>query len=425
MKLNSHLLLAVSLSSGFGSNAMQLAAPVWTLSLTGSSSLAAVCGFLVYLPSLAGPMLGTIVDRTHRQRLLITANLTLAVIYLALFAVGTRRQLWILFAVMLCKGIVHVLNDSGESALLPAALPAEEIPKLNGLRMSAREGMKLVAPLTGAGLFTLWGGHAVAALSMVALGISAILYALVRPHREPVAAARGKARDGMRFLLRHQDLRRLVLISALAASMSGFATASVYSMITIDHGLDPAFLGVLGSAQGAGSIIGGILAGRMSVHFGPLGAALFGTGMAMWFLPSVPLMVAGSVIAGIGLPWTVVAAMSAVQLWTPHEMLGRVSASASTIIFAPIAIAIPAGAAFGEWAGYHTTRVLCIAAVISAASLVEVKRRLSQGEAPHRSPSSDLLPGEPGEPAAGYPRNALMPNRQAGAEKRTASTPLP
>ena len=379
MKLNSCLLIAVSLAAGFGSNAMQLAAPVWTLSLTGSASLAALCGFLVYLPSLAGPALGAIVDRTNRKRLLVTADLTLAAIYVALFAIRTRDQLWILFAVMLCKGIVHVLHDSGESALIPAALPIEEVQRLNGLRMSAREGMKLVAPLAGAGLFALWGGPAVVAICIAALGVSAILYALVRPHRKPVPVAHGKAREGVRFLLRYPDLRRLVLISALAASTSGFATATVYSMITVDKGLDPAFLGVLSSAQGAGSIIAGVLAGRMSVHFGPFGAALFGVGMAMWFLPSVPLMVAGSVVAGIGLPWTVVAAMSAVQLWTPDGMLGRVSASATTIIFAPIAFAIPAGAAFSEWAGHHATRVLCIAAVLVVPLLAELKRRLAGG----------------------------------------------
>lgn len=385
--------MGVSLSSGFGSNAMQLVAPVWTLTLTGSPSLAAVCGFLVYLPSLAGPMLGTIVDRAHRQRLLITANLVLAAIYVALFAVHTRDQLWILFTVMLCKGIVHVLNDSGESALLPAALPADEIPKLNGLRMSAREGMKLVAPLAGAGLFTLAGGHAVVAGSIATLGLSAILYALVRPVRDFKLAAKGKARDGIRYLLRHRDLRRLVLISALAASVSGFATASLYSMVTVERGLDPAFLGVLSSAQGAGSIAGGIIAGRLSVHFGLMGSAVFGVGMAMWFLPWVPAMVAGSVIAGIGLPWTLVAALSAVQLWTPHDMLGRVAASASTAIFAPIAFAIPAGAALAEFAGAHTTLVSCVAAVLIAPSLAEVKRRLSQGEAPHPSRTSDLVSG--------------------------------
>ncbi|GAA1659686.1 hypothetical protein ACFQY4_11635 [Catellatospora bangladeshensis] len=60
---NARLFLGVSLSAGFGNTAMSLAAPVWVLALTGSASLAALCGLCVYLPTLAGPVLGTLVDR--------------------------------------------------------------------------------------------------------------------------------------------------------------------------------------------------------------------------------------------------------------------------------------------------------------------------------------------------------------------------
>jgi len=387
MRLNSRLFLGVSLVAGFGNTAMMLAAPVWTLSLTSSSSLAAVCGFLIYLPTLAGPAIGAIVDRVHRQRLLVATNLAMALALTALFAIRGRERLWILFAVMLCYGIAHVLNDSGEAGLLPAALPVEELGRLNGLRMSAREGMKLIAPLAGAGLFALAGGRAVAAVSIAALGISALLYARVRPHRPPTPAAlSGKARDGVRYLLRHPTLRRLVLVSALAASMSGFATAAVYSVVTIDLHLAPAFLGVLGSAQGAGSIASGFLAGRLPVHFGLLGSALFGIGMLFWFLPWVPLVVAGSVVVGIGLPWTVVAAMTAVQTSTPPDMLGRVSATATTLIFAPIAAAIPAGAAFTELAGHQATLVVCAGAAIVTPSIVEGYRRAARYAILRQSP---------------------------------------
>jgi hypothetical protein len=56
-------------------------------------------------------------------------------------------------------------------------------------------------------------------------------------------------------------------------------------------------------------------------------------------------MIAGSVIAGVGLPWTLIAAVTAMQTWTPDHLLGRVSATSSTIIFGPIAFTNPLGAA--------------------------------------------------------------------------------
>lgn len=424
MRLNSTLFLSVSLVSGFGNTAMMLAAPVWTLALTGSVSLAAICGFLLYAPSLFGPAIGSLVDRTDRKKLLILTSLGLAAALTSLFAIHHRDQLWILFAVMLCYGAALVLNDAAESAILPASLPADKLGKLNGLRMSAQEGMKLVAPLAGAGLFAWRGGPAVTVLCIAALTVSAGLYALIRPVRTVQKAGRAKAREGVRYLLQNPTLRTLVLVSAVAASVSGFTTAAVYTVVTHDLARDPTFLGVLGSAQGAGSIVGGILAGRLPVRFGLLGSAIFGIGMLTWFVPWAPGVVAGSVIVGIGLPWTVVAAMTAVQLKTPQELLGRVSATATTFIFAPIAVAIPLGAGFTELVGHHVTLAVCAAAALVLPSLVEVKRRLSQGEAQRPSRSCDRVPGDAGQPLIRYPPNAFVSKQPAGADERTAGHPL-
>lgn len=343
MRLNSGLFLSISFVSGFGNTSMSLAAPVWTLSLTGSSRLAALCGFLVYLPTVFGPALGALVDRTDRKRLLIITNLLLAAVLSSLLLVRDRGDLWIIFTVMLAYGVAHVLNDSAEAALLPAALDREELGPLNGMRWSAQEGMKLVAPLAGAGLFVLWGGRPVVAVSIAALVISTFLYAAIRPRRTVKRPARARIRDGVGYLLTHPYLGRLVLIAAVAASMSGFGTAALYTVITKDLGLTPAFLGVLTSAQGAGSIVGGLIAGRLPERAGVWGSLLFAVGTLTRFVPWTPGVVAGSVIIGIGLPWTVVAAYTALQKHTPPEMLGRVSATASTAVFAPIAVAIPLG----------------------------------------------------------------------------------
>jgi Major Facilitator Superfamily len=395
MRLNSRLFLSVSLVSGFGNTSMFLAAPVWTLALTGDSTLAATCGFLVYLPTVFGPALGSLVDRVDRKRLLILTNVAMAATLSALLAVHDEGDLWILFAVMLGYGISHVLNDSAEAALLPAALPAGELGRLNGMRMSAQEGMKLVAPLAGAALFTWAGGPAVAAVSIAALGVSAFLYSRIRPAGTVVRAARARIREGLTFLWRHRTIRDLVLVSSTAAAMSGLGTAAIYTVVVKDLALDPAFLGVLPSAQGAGSIVGGILAGRSKPRAGLIGSVIFAAGTLTRFLPGAPVAVAGSVLIGIGLPWTVVAAMTAVQTGTPQAMLGRVAASASTLVFAPIAVAIPLGAALAEAAGHRLTLAFCALATLAPPSLLMLKERLAGREARRPNPSYDASPDLP------------------------------
>ena len=189
---NAGLFVAVSLISGFGATAMSITAGVWVMSLTGSPGLAGLAALFVYLPSLAGPVLGVAVDRLPRKRVLIGTNLAMGLLLLTLLAVRSGADVWLVYAVMLGYGISFVLLDAAESAVLPAAVPGDELATLNGVRISAQEGTKLIAPLAGAGLFAWAGGPPVALLSAGLLVVSAVLYGQVRladPPRPLVPAA--------------------------------------------------------------------------------------------------------------------------------------------------------------------------------------------------------------------------------------------
>ena len=280
---NTRIFVAVSLLSGFGGAAMSLTAGVWVLDLTGSSALAGLVGLGVFAPTLAGPLLGAAVDRLPRRTLLVTTALLTAAALLLLLLVRTERDAWLIFAVMLAYGISYVLVDAAESALLPAAVAADELGSVNGLRMTAQEGTKLIAPATGAALYAWHGAWPVAALCATLLLGAATLYRLLRlpPDTAPSPARRhGGAREGMTFLRRNRPLRTLVLTGGVTIGASGFVTAAVYETVTRDIGLAASFVGVLGSAQGAGSIAGSLAAGALLTRrgeavTGALGAALF------------------------------------------------------------------------------------------------------------------------------------------------------
>jgi MFS family permease len=376
---NTVLFVAISLLSGFGGTVMSLATGIWVLELTGSTSLAALTGFCFFVPTLLGPVLGAVVDRLPRRPLIVWTHLLTAAAVLSLLTVHAAHQFWVIYAVMLGYGISFVLIDAGEAALLPTALPPEALGGVNGLRMSAQEGVKLIAPLVGAGLFGWWGGHSVALLTVGTLTAAAGLYLLIRlrppagepvpdqpsgPPTEPVPphdptrriepippqGPTGRIRAGIRFLWAHPELRVAVLIGSITIAMSGLTTAALYAVVVEDLHRPATFLGVLSSAQGAGSILGGLIVGRAmrlrgTLAVGVLGAGLVALGAAGWGVPWWPVVVGGSFVIGIGLPWTLVAAMTAVQSRTPQALLGRVAATANTLLFAPIAIATPLGAA--------------------------------------------------------------------------------
>ncbi|MFI7597693.1 MFS transporter [Actinoplanes sp. NPDC049681] len=349
MRRNAILFVGISLLSGFGSSAMSLVAGIWILDLTGSPSLAGLAGLCVYAPAIAGPWLGGLVDRVPRRALLITTNVVLAAVLLTLLA----GRAWLIYTVSFAYGLSYVLLDAGESALLPSALAPEELGAVNGWRSSAQEGMKLVSPAAGAAVYAWHGGPAVAVLSALMPLVVAVLYALLRFPGALVPPPRTTERGfraGLAVLRGRRILRVTVLLAAVSIALSGFATAAVYAVVTDDLNLPSTFLGVLMSAQGAGSIVAGLVAGRVIGRWGAVatavaGAVLFAAGLLARCVPWWPALVTGAVVGGVGLPWTLVAAVTAIQLHTPAHLLGRVSATANTAMFGPIALANPLGSA--------------------------------------------------------------------------------
>jgi MFS family permease len=355
VRRNAVLFVAISLVSGFGSTAMSLVAGIWILDLTGSVSLAGLAGLCVYAPSLAAPWLGGLVDRLPRRPVVIVVDLALAAVLLTLLAVRSADRTWLIFVVLVVYGASYVLLDAGESALLPAALPPDALGDVNGWRSSAQEGMKLVAPLAGAGLYAWHGGGVVATVSATMPLLAAAMYGLLRLDPGAVTrpgAAGGRAggvREALAVLRQRRAVRDPVLVAGVAIGMSGLTTASMYSRVTEGLDLPSTFLGVLASGQGVGSILAGVVAGRLIARSGTsavaaIGAALFALACVTWCLPWWPAMIVGSVIGGVGLPWALIAAVTAVQTWTPDHLLGRVAATSTTVMFGPIALTNPLGA---------------------------------------------------------------------------------
>ncbi|MBG0563440.1 MFS transporter [Actinoplanes aureus] len=358
MRRNSALFVLISLFSGFGGNAMTLAAGVWIVDLTGSAALAALAGLGIYAPSLAAPWLGALVDRFPRRPLLIATDLLVGAALCSLLTVHSTGQVALIYAVLLVRGIGYVLLDAGETALLPAALPRDALGTVNGWRSSAQEGMKLLAPLAGAALYAWRGPVPVVLLCAVLPLVTALLYALValRPaatappaEHEPAGLGWQSVKAGVRTLW-DGPMRVPVAVAAVAIGVSGVTNAAVLSRVVDGLQLPATHLGILASVQGAGSIVGGVLVGRLlsrieATRVASLGAVLFAFACAAWCLPWWPALIAGSLLAGLGLPWTLIAALTAIQTGTPDHLLGRVAATGNMVMFGPIALTLPLGSA--------------------------------------------------------------------------------
>lgn len=391
---NAGLLLAGVVVSGFGTSALWLASGIWVKDLTGSDGLAALCLLAMWAPTLAGPLLGTLADRVPRKPLLIGTSLLMAALLLTLVTVDSPQTLWLLFAVLFVYGAAGVVNDAAESALAATAVDRSLLGDLGGLRMTATEGMKLLAPLAGAGLYTAHGGPAVAFLDAVTFAVAAVLYLFLHiREKRPVPPAdgrRGRTAEGVRFLRSHPVLRPLVLAGGATMLCAGLNGALLYAVVD-GLGRSPAYSGVLYAVQGAGSVALGLCAGpalrRLGERrFAAYGIALLAGGVALRAVPSDPVAWACSAAIGAGLPALLIAALTAVQRETPGPLLGRVTATANTLVFTPNLIGLAAGAALVELIDHRPVLVvLGLVLLVPAAGLFQSAASAERTAA--RSPS--------------------------------------
>lgn len=348
--------LAGVVVSGFGTSALWLASGVWVKDLTGSDGLAALCLLAMWAPTLAGPLLGTLADRTRRRPLLIGTNLLPAALLLTLVTVDSPDRLWLLFAVLFVYGAVGVVHDAAESALIAGAVAPPLLGDFNGLRMTATEGMKLLAPLAGAALYAAYGGASVALLDAATFVAATGLYALLRvrestPER-PTTNWRAQTAEGARHLWTHPRLRPLVLAGGTTMLFAGLNGAMTYAVID-GLGHSPAYAGVLYAVQGAGSVAVGLLSGTAlrrlgERRFAAYGIALTAVASGLRAIPSDAVALVCGAANGVGLPCVLIAVFTAVQKATPDALLGRTAATANTLVFAPNVLGLAVGAVLVE-----------------------------------------------------------------------------
>ncbi|MFI2214349.1 MFS transporter [Streptomyces sp. NPDC020141] len=376
------LFLAGAVVSGFGTTAMWLVAGVWVKSLTGSDSLAALTAFAMWLPLLFAPLLGTLADRVRRGPLLIGVRLATAVLLLPLLAVDSAERVWILFAVLVLYGAGGVIHDAAETALVPSVVDRRLLGDFNGLRMTAKEGTKLVAPLVGAGLFVRFGGASVALLDAASFVLAAGICALTRvrePRPRRPARTRGRTAAGARSLWRSAALRPLIAGGGATMLLAGLNGAMTFAVADTVLDRSPAFVGVLYTAQGVGSVLVGLVAGPLLRRlpertFAAAGTALFAVGVALRALPYEGVALVSGAAVGAGLPCVLIAATTAVQRETDGAVLGGVAATASTLLYAPNAVALAAGAGL-----VAVVDVRVLLAAVGAAGAVTAAGLLGRG----------------------------------------------
>jgi MFS family permease len=289
---------------------------------------------------------------------------------------------WLIYLVAFLYGTVGSVFYPTRSALLRVMLPEELLAEANGLLSSVQQGLRIVAPLAGAGIYAAFGGGVVAILDAATFAWSALFLSRMSvPEEKPEPPEHHFLREvtaGIEHVWRTLPLRQTVIGATIALLVAGFAETLIF--IVIAHlGKHPSFFGVMSALQGVGSIAGGVTAAAVIRRVGDvrgvgIGLGLFGLGDLLLVVSSLPVVLVGFFIAGVGIIWAIVAFTTALQLRTPLAIQGRVSSAADLSLSIAQTTSIATGAALSTVVDYRILLV-AMAAVVAASAVYLVTRR--------------------------------------------------
>jgi MFS family permease len=280
--------------------------------------------------------------------------------------------LWLIYVVAFAEMTLSQFFAPARSALLPRLIAKDDLIQANSLSATSEALTRLVGPSLGGALLGLAGFGSVVLVDAGTYFLSALLiYGIAVPKNisqepEEVAATKKPSpfqslwqdwKEGLRLVMAQRSLRGLFLVSA--AIFLGQGIISVLLIVFVKDVLHGGALqfGWMATAQGVGTLVGGLLIGHISRQVGPRNLILAGTLSAgllfLIVIYSASLPVALVLLAVIGVPVVglIVSIQTLLQTSVDDSFRGRIFGTYSATVALVMMIGMGAAGTMGDWLG--------------------------------------------------------------------------
>ena len=321
------------------SNEMQAVAVGWQIySMTNRPLDLGLVGLAQFLPGVFLFLIaGHTADRFPRQRILGICAGAFSICSALLLSLTLRglNSVYPIYAVLLLNGVVRSFYGPASQAFLPLLVPEEHFPNAVTWASSFIQGAMTIGPILGGLVYGITGSpipvYATAACAYIA---AVFLISLVRTkgiERPRGAATFAMVVEGLRYIWNNKLILGAISLDLFAVLLGGaVALLPVYANDILHVGATG--LGILRSAPGIGAVVMALV-----VAYRPLrrkaGAILmwcvagFGVFTVVFGLSrNLGIALVSLLILGACDMVSVIVRHTLVQLGTPDEMRGRVSA---------------------------------------------------------------------------------------------------
>ncbi len=315
-------------------------------SINESALVLGFIGLLQFLPIfILSPISGTLIDKFNRKKILILCiilELILSILLISSTRSDKETAMLLIYIVAIGLGIIRAFFGPAMNAIAPSLVSKEELPQSIALNSLAYQMATMVGPAIG-GIIYGFGTAIVYSTAFSLVFIAFILVLIIKVPKQNMAKRDGNSfeliKEGFRYVFSNKIIIGAISLDLAVVLLAG-ATAllPVFAKDILHAG--PIALGILRSSMAIGAAT---IAFYLSINpinknvgkwmFGAVilfGLSIIGFGLSK----SVPISVACLIIAGAADEVSVYVRSSLIQLATPDEMRGRVSAVSMVFISA-------------------------------------------------------------------------------------------
>ena len=293
---------------------------------------------------------GYIIDKSDKKKLLhlsITANLLLTILFTYITSqqastIFTQKAILItIYIIAFCTGIARAFSGPTSFALVSMLVPKEKIPNAISWHSSSWQIAGVGGPAIGGLLYGSKGITFTFTLMIVMMSIAVLILFFISPKPSAVQF-KGEPmlksiREGFKFVWNTKEILGVITLDLFAVFFGG-ATALLpyFSDVILKTGAEG--LGILRAAPGIGAIVVMLVVNFIGMKSNQgkwmlwcvagFGLCIIIFGLSSWFWISFVALLLSGLLDGI----SIIVRSTVLQLKTPEEMKGRVSALNSIFI---------------------------------------------------------------------------------------------
>lgn len=348
---------AVSL---LGSQLVQFAL-IWHLTqTTGSAITLTIASLMGLLPGvLLSPLIGTLVDRWNRRRIMIAADAAIALATVGLIAlfVFDLVQIWHIYLLMFLRAVGGGFHQSALGASIVLMVPKEHLARVQGMNQTLNGGLNVLSAPLGAFLLAFLPIQGILGIDVFTalLAITIILFIHIpQPKRQVEVSGRTSLwqdmGEGFRYVRGWPALLIILAMAMIINFLFNPVVAFLPLLVTNHFGGGAMELGWLEASFSGGVIAGGIVLsiwGGFRRRIVTALLALIGLGVGMGAIGIAPanafwLALVASIFAGFMNPIVNGSFGAVLQASIAPEMQGRVFAlvMSGSMAMAPLGLIV-------------------------------------------------------------------------------------